>query len=134
VRPTLPRSFRAHASHLRRQFLQGGGLPFADVLAGGRARPGPGPTAGPARASRAACAAGRALDGKAEREWLWKGRRAYLVDGTAVSVPGTPAIQAAYPLVHVQGPGQGFPVGRLGGPRLPGRRGGREPGVRPVRR
>jgi hypothetical protein len=32
MRPTLPRSFRAHAAHLRRQFLQGGGLPFADVL------------------------------------------------------------------------------------------------------
>jgi Transposase DDE domain len=32
MRPTLPRSFRAHADLLRRQFLQGGGLPFADVL------------------------------------------------------------------------------------------------------
>src|SRR5215207_6206396 len=32
MRPTFPRSFRAHAAHLRRQFLQGGGLPFADVL------------------------------------------------------------------------------------------------------
>src|SRR3954463_14351497 len=32
MRPTLPRSFRAHADVLRRQFLQGGGLPFADVL------------------------------------------------------------------------------------------------------
>jgi Transposase DDE domain len=30
--PTHPRSFRAHADRLRRQFLQGGGLPFADVL------------------------------------------------------------------------------------------------------
>src|SRR3954471_4336541 len=32
MRPTRPPSFRAHADALRRQFLQGGGLPFADVL------------------------------------------------------------------------------------------------------
>jgi hypothetical protein len=32
MRPTLPRSFRAHADLLRLQFLQGTGLPFADVL------------------------------------------------------------------------------------------------------
>src|SRR5262245_3033197 len=32
MRPTRPPSFRAHASHLRRQFLQDGGLPFTDVL------------------------------------------------------------------------------------------------------
>jgi hypothetical protein len=32
MRPTRPPSFRAQAGHLRRQFLQGGGLPFTDVL------------------------------------------------------------------------------------------------------
>ena len=32
MRPTRPPSFRAQAGFLRRQFLQGGGLPFADVL------------------------------------------------------------------------------------------------------
>jgi len=32
MRPTRPPSFRAHADRLRRQFLQGGGLPFTDVL------------------------------------------------------------------------------------------------------
>src|SRR4051812_8543696 len=32
MRPTYPPSFRAHANHLRRQFLQNGGLPFTDVL------------------------------------------------------------------------------------------------------
>jgi hypothetical protein len=31
LRPTLLRSFRAHADLLRRQFLQGG-VPFTDVL------------------------------------------------------------------------------------------------------
>jgi Transposase DDE domain len=32
MRPTRPPSFRAHANHLRRQFLQDGGLLFTDVL------------------------------------------------------------------------------------------------------
>src|SRR4051794_41740575 len=32
MRPTRPRSFRAQADVLRRQFLQDGGLPFTDVL------------------------------------------------------------------------------------------------------
>jgi hypothetical protein len=32
MRPTRPPSFRAHADRLRRQFLQGSGLPFTDVL------------------------------------------------------------------------------------------------------
>src|SRR3954466_1308773 len=29
-----------------------------------------------------ACAVGRNLDARAERDWLWKGRRVYLFDGT----------------------------------------------------
>jgi hypothetical protein len=32
MRPSQPRSFRVQAARLRRQFLQDGGLPFADVL------------------------------------------------------------------------------------------------------
>jgi len=32
MRPSLPPSFRAQANVLRQQFLQGGGLPFTDVL------------------------------------------------------------------------------------------------------
>jgi hypothetical protein len=32
MRPTHPRSFRAQADLLRRQFLQDGGLPFTDIL------------------------------------------------------------------------------------------------------
>src|SRR3954469_9283701 len=32
MRRSHPRSFRAHANTLRRQFLQDGGLPFTDVL------------------------------------------------------------------------------------------------------
>src|SRR5262249_8671598 len=37
--------------------------------------------------SAVACAVGRALDGKAEQRWLWKGRRVYLFDGTTVTLP-----------------------------------------------
>jgi Transposase DDE domain len=174
MRPTLPRSFRPHADVLRRQFLQGGGLPFADVLteevlAGALAavgrwldrlysplvtlwvflgqvldpdhscraavarlnahrvaagqRPCSARTGAYCRARQrlpeaffaaAACAVGRRLDARAEPGWLWKGRRVYLFDGTTVTMADTPANQAAYPQVHNQGPGQGFPIARLG--------------------
>jgi hypothetical protein len=40
----------------------------------------------------------------------------YLFDGTTVTMPDTPANQAAYPQVYNQGPGQGFPIARLGAP------------------
>jgi Transposase DDE domain len=64
--------------------------------------------------SEAACAVGRSLEARAERRWLWKGCRVYLFDGTTVTMPDTPANQAAYPQVYNQGPGQGFPIARLG--------------------
>src|SRR3954454_5514201 len=64
--------------------------------------------------SSVACSVGRALDSKAEAGWLWKGRRVYLFDGTTVSMPDTPANQAAYPQVYNQKPGVGFPIARLG--------------------
>ena len=48
----------------------------------------------------AACAVGRRLDARADRAWLWKGRRVYLFDGTTVTMPDTPANQAAYPQVY----------------------------------
>jgi hypothetical protein len=64
--------------------------------------------------SDVACSVGRALDARAERGWLWKGRRVYLFDGTTVTMPDTPANQAAYPQVYNQGPGLGFPIARLG--------------------
>jgi Transposase DDE domain len=174
MRPTLPRSFRAHADVVRRQFLQGGDLPFADVLtedllaqalavvgrwldrifsplvtlrvflgqvldpdhscraavarlnahrvANGR-RPCSARTGAYCRARQrlpeaffaaAACGVGRGLDAKADRGWLWKGRRVYLFDGTTVTMADTPANQAEYPQVYNQGPGQGFPIARLG--------------------
>src|SRR5947209_2022985 len=157
MRPTHPRSLRAHASLLRRQFLQDGGLPFTDVLTdaviadalatvGGwlervfsplvtlwvflgqvlsadhscRAavarlnahRVARGQESCSARTgaysrarrrlpeaffSAAACSVGRGLDARSAQEWLRKGRRVYLFDGTTVTMPDTPANQAAYP-------------------------------------
>src|SRR5262245_6497323 len=61
-----------------------------------------------------ACSVGRALDDRAERRWLWRGRRVYLFDGTTVTMPDTPENQAAYPQVYNQEPGLGFPIARLG--------------------
>jgi len=61
-----------------------------------------------------ACSVGRALDERAARRWLWKGRRVYLFDGTTVTMPDTPANQAAYPQVYNQGAGLGFPIARVG--------------------
>src|SRR5437762_750524 len=57
--------------------------------------------------SGVACSVGRSLDAKAEPGWRWKGRRVYLFDGTTVTMPDTPASQAAYPQVHNQKPGLG---------------------------
>jgi hypothetical protein len=64
--------------------------------------------------STAACAVGRGLEARADRRWRWKGRRVYLFDGTTVTMPDTPANQAAYPQVYNQGPGLGFPIARVG--------------------
>jgi hypothetical protein len=61
-----------------------------------------------------ACSVGQSLDAKAEPGWRWKGRRVYLFDGTTVTMPDTPASQAAYPQVHNQKPGLGSPIARVG--------------------
>jgi hypothetical protein len=167
--------FRRQVEFLRRQFLQGGGLPFADVLsadlvaraltaAGGvwydrvysplvtlwvflgqvlspdpscRAavarlnahrvargrRPCPPRTGAYCQARQrlperfvadVACRTGRALDDRADPRWLWKGRRVYVYDGSAVSMPDTPANQREYPQPDTQKPGLGFPLARLG--------------------
>src|SRR5215213_7923231 len=64
--------------------------------------------------STAACAVGRGLDARADRRWLWRGRRVYLFDGTTVTMPDTAANQAAYPQVYNQKPSLGFPIARIG--------------------
>src|SRR5262245_52584486 len=64
--------------------------------------------------SSAACSVGRNLDARAERRWLFKGRRVCLFDGTTVSMPDTPENCAEYPLTHNQVPGTSFAVARVG--------------------
>jgi hypothetical protein len=56
---------------------------------------------------------GRALDAGADERWLWKGRRVYVYDGSSVTMPDTPANQAAYPQPAAQKPGLGFPLARI---------------------
>ena len=58
-------------------------------------------------------AAGQRLSHQAPAEWRWKGRIVKVVDGTTVSMPDTPANQAAYPQQRQQQPGVGFPIARL---------------------
>jgi len=174
MRPSNQGRFRQQVQFLRRQFLQGGDLPFTDVLteeiiaqalaaitgwldrffsplvtlwvflgqvlsadhscraavapliahrlARGQ-RPCSAETGAYCQARRrlpekffadVARSVGRALDAEAERRWLWHGRRVYLFDGTTVTMPDTPANQAAYPQVYNQKPGLGFPIARLG--------------------
>src|SRR4051812_30027892 len=172
--PSCPRRLRRQVEFLRRQFLQGGGLPFADVLSAdlvARALAAAGATwhdrvytplvtlwvflgqvlsadhscrAAVARlnAHRAAggqrpCSArtgaycqarqrlpegfvadvargtGRALDDGVDPRWLWKKKRAYVYDGSSVTMPDTPADQAEYPQPAAQKPGLGFPLARI---------------------
>jgi hypothetical protein len=63
--------------------------------------------------SDAALRTGRALDARAEERWLWKRRRVYIYDGSSVTMPDTPANQAAYPQPVAQRPGLGFPLARI---------------------
>ena len=64
--------------------------------------------------SSVACSVGQALDAKADKRWLWQGRRVYLFDGTTVTMPDTPENQKDYPQVSNQKPGLGFPIARIG--------------------
>lgn len=57
--------------------------------------------------------AGQALHAAAPAGWRWRGRRVLVADGTTVSMPDTPANQAAYPQPSSQAPGVGFPLARL---------------------
>src|SRR3984957_302759 len=64
--------------------------------------------------STVACLVGRKLDAQVETQWLWKGRRVYLFDGSTVSMPDTPENQKEYPQLYNQKPGTGFPIARIG--------------------
>lgn len=63
--------------------------------------------------STVATLVGRKLDDRAKSDWLWKGRRVYLFDGSTVSMPDTPANQEAFPQHDAQKPGRGFPMARI---------------------
>jgi hypothetical protein len=52
-------------------------------------------------------------DNAAPVDWLWKGRRVALVDGSTASMPDTKANQKVYPQSRSQRAGLGFPVVRL---------------------
>jgi len=56
---------------------------------------------------------GHDLHRRSPAGWLWNGRRVKIADGTIVSMPDTPANQAAYPQPRSQQPGLGFPLVRL---------------------
>jgi hypothetical protein len=53
------------------------------------------------------------IETAAGNNWLWKGRRVSLVDGTTVSMPDTVRNQRAFPQANTQKAGVGFPVARL---------------------
>jgi hypothetical protein len=57
---------------------------------------------------------GQNLDARADRRWLWKGRRVCLFDGTTVSMPDTEENRAEYPLAYNQVPGTNFAIARVG--------------------
>jgi len=56
---------------------------------------------------------GAELHRKTRPEWLWKGRRVKIGDGTTVTMPDTEPNQAVYPQPDGQKPGLGFPMIRM---------------------
>jgi Transposase DDE domain len=56
---------------------------------------------------------GRALHRQVPADWRWHGRRVKVGDGATLSMPDTPANQAAYPQHNAQQPGLGFPILRV---------------------
>lgn len=63
--------------------------------------------------SKVARQVGSALENNAQKQWLWKGRRVLVYDGSTVSMPDTAANQEAYPQPPQQKPGVGFPLARI---------------------
>jgi hypothetical protein len=49
-----------------------------------------------------------------DSQWLWRGRRVCLLDGSTVSMPDTPENRKEFPLTYNHKPGTGFPVARIG--------------------
>jgi hypothetical protein len=59
------------------------------------------------------CRTGRELEAQSPSEWLWRGRRVYVVDGSTITMPDTPENQAEYPQANTQSPGCGLPIARV---------------------
>ena len=62
-----------------------------------------------------ACHLGEMVSQRTPADWLWRGRRVLMVDGTTVSMPDTPENQSVYPQQGGQLPGLGFPICRIVG-------------------
>lgn len=63
----------------------------------------------------AVTSSGQVLHEQASKNWLWKGYRVMLVDGTTLLMPDTDNNQKTYPQQSAQKPGLGFPIVRLVG-------------------
>src|ERR1039457_1865399 len=53
------------------------------------------------------------LHASVDDHWKWNGRSVFILDGSSVSMPDTPANQAMYPQPPNQKPGLGFPFARI---------------------
>jgi hypothetical protein len=56
---------------------------------------------------------GRDAEAEAPQEWLWRGRRVRVVDGSTLTMPDTADNQAEYPQIPGQRPGCGLPIARI---------------------
>jgi putative transposase len=56
---------------------------------------------------------GREVEAQAPTEWLWRGRRVRVVDGSTITMPDTLENQAEYPQAKTQQPGCGLPIARI---------------------
>ena len=63
----------------------------------------------------AVTSSGQVLHEQASKNWLWKGYRVMLVDGTTLLMPDTDNNQKTFPQQSAQKPGLGFPIVRLVG-------------------
>lgn len=65
--------------------------------------------------SKLATYTGKLIARQVHERWHWQKRRVYIVDGTTVTLPDTPANQELYPKQKAQKPGLGFPICRIVG-------------------
>lgn len=56
---------------------------------------------------------GKQVEDESPHTWLWHERKVRVVDGSTITMPDTPANQAAYPQMKAQKPGCGFPIARI---------------------